>query len=85
MIILFGLAILVLLFTGTREEVVMSDTGVDAECRSDVTAAQDAALEKFCTLQLESLRCPHDVSVTYEAPNGCEISFLKLRGWESVD
>lgn len=51
-------------------------------CQDDIQAAQDfAAQSDVCMAQVATMTCPDDSSVTYQAQNGCEISFLESRGW----
>lgn len=73
----------VFLPTGTVE--APGNTDAAEACEDDVRLAQEASLDQICTQQFEELRCPHETVVTYEAPNGCEIGFLKQRGWTSLE
>ncbi len=57
----------------------------EAPCQQDIDEAQQYAAEHdVCTDQYMEMVCPHDSSVTYSAPNGCEISVLQERGWTDV-
>lgn len=61
-----------------------NDEKVAMACKEDVFDAQNAALEKICTAEFARLLCPSDPAFAYEASNGCEISFLKNRGWTAA-
>lgn len=62
-----------------------NDADTDDPCQQDINEAQQYAEEQeICTDQFMEMVCPHDDSVTYGAPNGCEISALQERGWEEA-
>ncbi|MDY6776811.1 MAG: cell wall-binding repeat-containing protein [Candidatus Nanohaloarchaea archaeon] len=53
------------------------------ECRSMVREAQRYAdRQGACSMQTQTLECD---GYTYRAENGCEISYLKSRGWEAAE
>lgn len=50
-------------------------------CQEMIQKAKEHAKGKICTSQVQELVCPHDDGHLYTARNGCEISYLKNRGW----
>jgi len=79
-------AIAALFFVGSKDVVVPENgAGILLQCEEDAKAAQDASLDKICTAQFAELRCPHDDTFVYNAPNGCEISFLNGKGWTQAN
>ncbi len=57
---------------------------VELSCADDVEKAQEYAEGRMCTDEIATMECPREEDYTYEAINGCEISFLEERGWERV-
>lgn len=57
----------------------------DVSCQEDIEAAKEAAAGQMCTEQFQEMQCPHDDDVTYGAPDGCQISYLKEQGWTAAD
>ncbi len=53
-------------------------------CSEEVERAQEHAKGRMCTDEIATMGCPKEENYTYEAINGCEISFLEERGWERV-
>ena len=73
------LGVLFYAVSGSRMSVNRGE--VQAACLREVKTAQESSLDNICTQEARLLSCAADSSFTYEAPNGCEISFLIEKGW----
>ncbi|MBI3020005.1 MAG: hypothetical protein HYY60_01615 [Parcubacteria group bacterium] len=84
-IVLIGITILLLfgalLYAATGSRMAVDKGAAYEKCLNEVKAAQESSLEKICTQEARLLSCALDPSFTYEASNGCEISFLVEEGW----
>ncbi|MCJ7479138.1 MAG: cell wall-binding repeat-containing protein [Candidatus Nanohaloarchaeota archaeon QJJ-7] len=54
------------------------------QCRDQIQAAKEASQGQMCTQQTQMLECPGEDDITYQARDGCEISYLRGEGWEAV-
>ncbi len=83
--ILIGASILLLLgalsYAATGSRMAVDKGEAQENCLNEVKAAQESFFDKICTQETRLLSCAEDPSFTYEAPNGCEISFLVEKGW----
>ncbi|MBI1998745.1 MAG: hypothetical protein HYS73_00200 [Parcubacteria group bacterium] len=77
-VFLFG----VLFYAVVGSRMAVDKDEIQGACLREATAAQEYALLKICTQEARLLSCGGDVSFTYEAQNGCEISYLLENGWK---
>ncbi len=50
------------------------------KCREDMREAHRETAEEVCTMQIKTMSCKG--ILTYDAPNGCVISYLEDLGWK---
>lgn len=70
-----------LLYAVMASRVAVDKEEIEEACLVAVTRAQEQALSKICTQEARVLLCGKDISFSYEAQNGCEISYLLENGW----
>lgn len=78
LLLLFG----ALFYAATGSRMAVDKEEIQENCLNEVKMAQELSLEKICTQEARLLSCADDPSFTYEASNGCEISFLVEKGWK---
>lgn len=70
-----------LFYAVTASRVAVDKEKIEEACLAEVATAQEQALSKICTQEVRVLLCGADLSFSYEAQNGCEISYLFENGW----
>ena len=81
-IIFIIFAAAVLIYAASSGGASIDTADIDAACLADVKKSQEESQGLFCTQEIRLLSCPRNAAFSYEAPNGCEISFLSERGWK---
>lgn len=76
------LLFLALFYAATGSRIAVNKVEVQENCLAEVKAAQESSLGAICTQEARLFSCALDPSFTYEASNGCEISFLVGKGWK---
>ncbi|MDY6789398.1 MAG: hypothetical protein SVV03_05565 [Candidatus Nanohaloarchaea archaeon] len=54
-------------------------------CEEEVDSAQEYEEDRACKMQVLDMSCPHAENFTYQARNGCEISWLEAKGWKELE
>ena len=79
--VLLALLFAALFYAATGSRIAVDKAEIQGSCLQEVKAAQESSLDKICTQETRLLSCADDPSFSYEASNGCEISFLVEKGW----